>query len=513
MSCPKRSIKLENLVKHKNTFYFKKKLKNRQNLTVSLRTDSKNEALYLVSAIRVLFNQDLEKETIKQTINEYKLKYAYNRTETALKQLNYTKSTPEYDLDKIKQDLSLKENIANKQTETPLKLKDSLEVIPKPNLSLNALKTPLNQFYTKTAAELVEMFRKQKEKEGLKEKSRYEKILDVFLELTNKKYLIDLSAHDFLKFVNNFSDMPNENLAENKEAIRGKNYKEWIEITRDKNLKRVSSKTIKDKLIRINSFLNFCVSLEFLDKNRLNFKIKNEENEVRKNYKIEQIQALFNSKWYQENLENNLKNEPEKVYIPLILLYTGARINEISQLYLNQILEKNGVYYFKIAAEFDNQNIKNLSSRREIPIHKVLIDLGFLEYIKVQKLKQKESENLRVFPNLYYTNGKGFGQNFSKIFNNFKHEFLEKETINKIKSGEILVDLHSFRHTFSTACRAAKIDENDISLLLGHSKNQTQKYGKMPIKILKEKLDKVKYDLNFEELINRIKTHYKAENI
>ncbi len=153
------------------------------------------------------------------------------------------------------------------------------------------------------------------------------------------------------------------------------------------------------------------------------------------------------------------------------------------------------------------------SNRREIPIHKVLIDLGFLEYIKIQKLKQKESENLRVFPNLYYTNGKGFGQNFSKIFNNFKHEFLEKETINKIKSGEILVDLHSFRHNFSTACRAAKIDENDISLLLGHSKNQTQKYGKMPIKILKEKLDKVKYDLNFEELINRIKTHYKAENI
>lgn len=244
-------------MKHKNTFYFKKKLKNRQNLTVSLRTDSKNEALYLVSAIRVLFNQDLEKETIKQTINEYKLKYAYNRTETALKQLNDTKSIPEYDLDKIKQDLSLKENIANKQTETALKLKDSLEAIPKPNLSLNALKTPLNQFYTKTAAELVEMFRKQKEKEGLKEKSRYEKILDVFLELTNKKYLIDLSAHDFLKFVNNFSDMPNENLAENKEAIRGKNYKEWIEITRDKNLKRVSSKTIKDKLIRINSFLNF----------------------------------------------------------------------------------------------------------------------------------------------------------------------------------------------------------------------------------------------------------------
>ena len=50
------------------------------------------------------------------------------------------------------------------------------------------------RYYSKTARELVELFKAEKAKEGLKELTRYIKILDIFLELTNKEYLIDLSA-------------------------------------------------------------------------------------------------------------------------------------------------------------------------------------------------------------------------------------------------------------------------------------------------------------------------------
>ena len=71
------------------------------------------------------------------------------------------------------------------------------------------------------------MFRK--EKENVKEKHRYGKPLDVFLELTDKKYLIDITAEDLLDFVNDFKDMPNENANGVKEKLRGKKtYREWI---------------------------------------------------------------------------------------------------------------------------------------------------------------------------------------------------------------------------------------------------------------------------------------------
>ena len=194
------------------------------------------------------------------------------------------------------------------------------------------------RYYSKTARELVELFKAEKAKEGLKEITRYKKILDIFLELTDKKYLIDLSVLDLKKFSKDFSDMPNEN--ENDKDIKQllkktPSYKEWLKISREEDLIRVSDRTRRDKLIRIKAFLNFCVEIECLDKNRLHYKINPDDNDKRKEFRIEQLQNFFNTDWYNKDLEHNLKEEPHKVWIPLILLYSGARINEIAQLYIN----------------------------------------------------------------------------------------------------------------------------------------------------------------------------------
>jgi hypothetical protein len=229
-------------------------------------------------------------------------------------------------------------------------------------------------------------------------------------------------------------------------------YKEWLKISREKDLAKASNKTIKDKLIRIGAFLNFCVDMEHLDKNRLIYKIKIEDSDKRKEYKIEQLNSFFNSKWYTEDLEHNLKEEPHKIWIPLILLFTGARTNEIAQLYVEHIKEKEGIHLFKIKDEQEDQSTKNKSSNREVPIHKTLIDLGFLKYVEYQKKLKKD----RLFSGLYLTKNKGYGQHFGKIFNEFKYTWLDEEAIEKLNNNEILLDLHSFRHSFTTASRKAK---------------------------------------------------------
>ena len=247
------------------------------------------------------------------------------------------------------------------------------------------------RYYSKTARELVELFKAEKAREEIKELTRYKKILDIFLELTDKKYLIDLSVLELKKFSKDFSDMPNENDSEVKTALKGiTSYKKWIDITRKKDLMRVSDRTRRDKLIRIKAFLNFCVEIECLDKNRLHYKINPDDNNKRKEFRIEQLQNLFNTDWYNKDLEHNLKEEPHKIWIPLILLYSGARINEISQIYINQIIEKEGVYFFKIKDTEDDQSTKNKSSNRVIPIHKILLDFGFLNYIKQQEKNNQE---------------------------------------------------------------------------------------------------------------------------
>lgn len=361
------------------------------------------------------------------------------------------------------------------------------------------------RYYSKTAKELVELFKAEKAREEIKELTRYKKILDIFLELTDKKYLIDLSVLDLKKFNKDFSDMPNENDKEVKEEIKGlTSYKKWIEITREKDLLRVSNRTRRDKLIRIKAFLNFCVEIECLDKNRLHYKINPDDNNKRKEFKIEQLQNFFNTDWYNKDLEHNLKEEPHKIWIPLILLYSGARINEISQIYINQISEKEGVYFFKIRDTEEDQSTKNKSSNRVIPIHKTLIDLGILNYIEQQKSNNQE----RLFSELYLTKSKGYGQHFGKIFNDYKKTWLEIETLNKIKERKILLDLHSFRHTFTTALRGGKVVEEDISYILGHKKNQTQRYGSIPAKEFSNKINKAKYKLDFKPLQKKLNSFY-----
>ena len=393
-------------------------------------------------------------------------------------------------------------NIAHNRPETALKLKDSLNIIP--NLTQMEIKAN-NRYYEKTAIELVQMFRK--EKENVKEKHRYGKPLDVFLELTNKKYLIDITAEDLLNFVNDFKDMPNEN-AVVKEKLRGKTYREWIKLVRDENLEKASDTTTKNKLIGINAFLKFAVDLEFLDKSRLNHsKIKLKKSTRRKDFRVEQLQALFNSSWYKEDLEINLKSNPSRVWLPLILLYSGARLNEIAQLKTKQIIKRDGVFVFNVKEEDTDQNLKNESSTRKIPLHDKLLEIGFLEFLEAQK--QNKVENL--FSDLYYTKTRGYGQSFGKVFNKYKRNWLERETLEKILNRQILLDLHSFRHTLASALRRGRVSEEHIGVMLGHELNQTQNYGKQAYDFLQSELSKAHYNLDLEELKTRIKSYYKAE--
>ena len=582
------------LHKHRNCYYYKRKIpKTQTNFIISLKTDSLNEAKFIISIInpkiykllldyameqneQLNFIDELVRTYVEEAKDEYtkysrlrEEKYSYTNKkgkklsgshpkaiDKALKILmdglhspdknkiftnivndTYLKHKCDYaftvlseeNKDRLKDEIIKAEYelLYNDKYENEKRLIKPNTYIERKEISkeqsiIPFIQTDTNKievvaiteteaknkekYYSLTAKELVEKFKASKVAEGVKDLNRYNKILDIFLELTDKEYLIDLKATDLSQFVTDFSDMPNENDKTVKEELKNTtSYKEWLKISREKDLAKASNKTIKDKLIRIGAFLNFCVDMEHLDKNRLIYKIKIEDSDKRKEYKIEQLNSFFNSKWYTEDLEHNLKEEPHKIWIPLILLFTGARTNEIAQLYVEHIKEKEGIHLFKIKDEQEDQSTKNKSSNREVPIHKTLIDLGFLKYVEYQKKLKKD----RLFSGLYLTKNKGYGQHFGKIFNEFKYTWLDEEAIEKLNNNEILLDLHSFRHSFTTASRRGKILEDYYSSILGHKKNQTQRYGSIPPKEYFENINKIEYALDFTRLKNEINNFYK----
>ncbi len=99
--------------------------------------------------------------------------------------------------------------------------------------------------------------------------------------------------------------------------------------------------------------------------------------------------------------------EAHRFWVPMIALFTGARLEEICQLYLQDIVEENGIWQFKFTKE-DVKNegkevkLKSPSAKRNIPIHPVLLKMGLTDYL--EEVAQIGAS--RLFPELNNSNQK-----------------------------------------------------------------------------------------------------------
>jgi len=171
----------------------------------------------------------------------------------------------------------------------------------------------------------------------------------------------------------------------------------------------------------------------------------------------------------------------------MLAIYTGARLNEIAQLALDDIQQADGIWYLNVTDEGDDDNkrLKNESSKRRVPVHAALLAAGFID--RVQKLR--EAGHSRLFPDLEYQQGHGYGRGLTRWVNT-----------------KLLVDLgikdeglsfHSFRHSFITGLRQAGVELQTVQELVGHSKDVVTEtvYNATayPLPMLKTAIDKLAY--------------------
>jgi len=165
-------------------------------------------------------------------------------------------------------------------------------------------------------------------------------------------------------------------------------------------------------------------------------------------YSVPELTKLFNDKIFQ--LQHC---EPSEFFLPLLGLYTGARLNELCQLHTTDVREIADVWVIDINDDDEQKSIKTKDSRRVVPIHPELIRLNFLKY--VHQLKPG-----RVFPNLEFKYGK-FSSDYTKRFGTVRRRA-------KIQDN----DFYSFRHLFSAELEKLEIAEHLVASLLGHQHPQ-----------------------------------------
>lgn len=210
---------------------------------------------------------------------------------------------------------------------------------------------------------------------------------------------------------------------------------------------------------------------------------------VRRPFTTDELQTIFTSPIYTHNFRPPGGGGEACVWLPLIAVATGARLEEISQLRTEDIQDgpKNALL-LRITDEAEEQRIKTAGSRRTIPVHQELLRAGLRTYWQTQCARGEEWLFPQLEPDHDGRRGGTFGQWFSRYLRGPRGcKIIDKRVV-----------FHSFRHTFKTLCREAGITEEVHDALTGHvSGSIGRTYGHMPIPPLVEAIEQLKLPVTF----------------
>lgn len=152
-------------------------------------------------------------------------------------------------------------------------------------------------------------------------------------------------------------------------------------------------------------------------------------------------------------------------WLPLIGLYSGARINELCQLNPQcDIRQEKGVWLFDISEKSEGderikKTVKNATSHRKVPIHSELIRLGLLAYVE----SVKKSGAKLLFPQWNPSSAGKASGTAERWFRELIRETGLRDETPKAR----LVGFHAFRHTFLN--NAMNNDIQFAEWLTGHA--------------------------------------------
>lgn len=221
-------------------------------------------------------------------------------------------------------------------------------------------------------------------------------------------------------------------------------------------------RTVEKHLDRLRTFFNWAVQRREMSHNPLaGLRLQSTAAKyapTRRGFRVEELAALFDP----ARRSDKCADDPHYFWIPMVALFTGARLGEIAQLTLTDLDQVAGVWGVHITSE-SSKSLKNAQSRRFIPLPNRLLALGLLDY--VQDLKAQGVSEL--FPGGSANAKNGLGDRISKWFN---RTYLRKSC--GLADPEIC--FHSFRHTFLSAADRLGISESQVGALTGHAARSVQ---------------------------------------
>lgn len=264
-------------------------------------------------------------------------------------------------------------------------------------------------------------------------------------------------------------------------AYQGLTFKEATAHAQLVGDKPITLTTVNKYLSALSALFSWAKREGYADRNPCDglFYDIDKRNNPRPPFDAEQLNDILQSPLFTKCAGDGGEHKPGEVcirdwrfWIPLICLFTGARIGEIAQLNVTDLEQEWPHWILHIRNDEKTGQKTKSGASRIAPVHSKLRALGFIEFFTAQRARAAKDGNPKLFPELSL-NERGQNGRASR----FWRTYLERIGL---KSGADGFGSHSFRHGLADQLRLAGYYDHDIAIVLGHKQNTvTSGYGRL----------------------------------
>jgi integrase len=231
--------------------------------------------------------------------------------------------------------------------------------------------------------------------------------------------------------------------------------------------------TVRDKYITsVRATLNWAVEEQLLDHNvarDVTVRIPKKAKVRDRSFTAEEARAILAATLEEPKGRLSAAHARARRWIPWLCAYTGARVNEFSQLRAEDVFEEGGIWAVRITPEAGSVKTKEA---RVVPLHSHLIEQGFLSVVKAVA-----SGPLFYDPTAQRVEKDG-SRHFKKVGERLA-QWVRREV--GVDDPDIKPN-HAWRHTFKSMSYDVGIEERVADAIQGHAPKTTGRtYGSVSL--------------------------------
>lgn len=285
--------------------------------------------------------------------------------------------------------------------------------------------------------------------------------LTLLADMLGDPFIGDITKSDMRRFGLELTRLPS-NMTK---RFPGKTPREALEAAGDDvTVHRLAPNSVNAYLQAIRSFFNWAVEHDHISQSPAAI-LKNMEtgraSEDRHPFNDADLRAYF------QRLDAKRGRLPVEYWVPRIMAFTGCRLGEAAQLCSHDVRQEKGIWIIDINEIEDDKNLKTTGSRRHVPLHPRLIELGLPEFASAAAPGFLWPKEMRTNPN-------PTGSPIDKLQKRLAYVLRSAGIEDPKKTAS-----HSFRHTVSSRLKALSVPEYQIAEILGHELGSmsTGRYG------------------------------------